>query len=491
MDDVDRGLRDLRREIDRLTNGGLIIAKDLDMRGYRILNIGNPEDFGDVPSQTQTEEAVADSGTGTGTSGGDVTGPGVSVAGAIAYFDDTSGTSLASGSATITSAGAISATSLALTTALPVTSGGTGRLTSTTAYGLLAAGTTATGAHQTLAAGATTEILVGGGASALPVWTTAQGTGAPVRATSPTLTTPNIGVATGTSLDLSGAMGVAATQSVWFGGLNAGARIRQNLSGNIVASVGGTDRWITTSAAVHPNTNGGLDLGLTGTRWGAGYFSGQVNAATFAASTSASIPKLSNLTTNGFVKTSGGDGTLSVDTTTYSTRPATAKVEITDGNASTFYSTTLVAMLPAARDTYPVTAGRTYRVKVLATISKTSGTSSHALVFGFASPPATWLFGGASTCFIGSSSTGPQHTAIAQSDAGFTTGTQLLAATSGTAAEDYRVQVEGIFTAGASGNIIPAFRWSANPGDGSTNGAGNVVWPTILEVEEIENYGGS
>ena len=76
---------------------------------------------------------------------------------------------------------------------LPVASGGTGRATSTTAYGLIAAGTTATGAHQTLAAGATTEVLVGGGASALPVWTTATGSGAPVRATSPTLVTPALG----------------------------------------------------------------------------------------------------------------------------------------------------------------------------------------------------------------------------------------------------------------------------------------------------------
>jgi len=71
---------------------------------------------------------------------------------------------------------------------LPVTNGGTGRATSTTAYGLLAAGTTATGTQQTLAAGLTTEILVGGGASALPVWTSASGTGAPVRAASPTIT---------------------------------------------------------------------------------------------------------------------------------------------------------------------------------------------------------------------------------------------------------------------------------------------------------------
>lgn len=78
-------------------------------------------------------------------------------------------------------------------TDVPVADGGTGRSTGTTAYALIATGTTATGAQQTLASGATTEILVGGGASALPVWTTATGTGAPVRATSPTLVTPALG----------------------------------------------------------------------------------------------------------------------------------------------------------------------------------------------------------------------------------------------------------------------------------------------------------
>lgn len=83
-------------------------------------------------------------------------------------------------------------------TEIPVltTQGGTGRSTGTTAYALVATGTTATGAQQTLANGATTEVLVGGGASALPVWTTATGSGAPVRATSPTLVTPLLGTPT-------------------------------------------------------------------------------------------------------------------------------------------------------------------------------------------------------------------------------------------------------------------------------------------------------
>lgn len=94
-------------------------------------------------------------------------------------------------------------------TDVPVTDGGTGRSTGTTAYSLIATGTTATGAQQTLANGAITEILVGGGVAALPVWTTATGSGAPVRATSPTLVTPALG--TPSSVVLTNATGLVAT----------------------------------------------------------------------------------------------------------------------------------------------------------------------------------------------------------------------------------------------------------------------------------------
>lgn len=74
--------------------------------------------------------------------------------------------------------------------AYTVAQGGSGRATGTTAYALIATGTTATGVQQTLAvAGATTDILIGGGTGALPVWTAATGTGAPMRATSPTAVT--------------------------------------------------------------------------------------------------------------------------------------------------------------------------------------------------------------------------------------------------------------------------------------------------------------
>jgi hypothetical protein len=66
-------------------------------------------------------------------------------------------------------------------------------------------------AAQMFNGGLTTQILVGGGASAFPVWTAATGTGAPVRATSPTLVSPTInGTVAFTSYTVSGVIGTAA-----------------------------------------------------------------------------------------------------------------------------------------------------------------------------------------------------------------------------------------------------------------------------------------
>lgn len=65
-------------------------------------------------------------------------------------------------------------------------------------------------AAQMFAGGLTTQILVGAGASALPVWTVATGSGAPVRATSPTLVSPTInGTVAFTSYTVSGVIGTA------------------------------------------------------------------------------------------------------------------------------------------------------------------------------------------------------------------------------------------------------------------------------------------
>ena len=127
---------------------------------------------------------------------------------------------------TPTSVNLANGTNLSLATGvagtLVVTNGGTGRTTGTTAYALIATGTTATGTQQTLANGATTEILVGGGASALPVWTTATGTGAPVRASSPSLTTPTMSSPTIT--------GTVTYDNASYSGLNANSAAAPTLA---------------------------------------------------------------------------------------------------------------------------------------------------------------------------------------------------------------------------------------------------------------------
>ena len=169
------------------------------------------------------DAATARATLGVGAGSGDAsTNTATSVDGEVAVFSGTSGKTLKR--ATISGIALLASGVLSAATAgtdyyapagtdVAVTDGGTGRSTGTTAYSLVATGTTATGAQQTLANGATTTMLVGGGASALPVWTTATGTGAPVRASSPTidvLTTTGICVSSGSNVTSANAMGALA-----------------------------------------------------------------------------------------------------------------------------------------------------------------------------------------------------------------------------------------------------------------------------------------
>ena len=145
-----------------------------------------------------------------------------------------------------------------LTGTLGIANGGTGRVTGTTAYALIATGTTATGAEQTLANAATTEILVGGGASALPVWTTATGSGAPVRATSPALTTPALGTPTAgvltscTGLPLT--TGVTGTLSA----ANGGTGVANNAASTLTIS-GSYATTLTVSAVTNATLPAGTN----------------------------------------------------------------------------------------------------------------------------------------------------------------------------------------------------------------------------------------
>lgn len=70
---------------------------------------------------------------------------------------------------------------------VPVANGGTG-IATTTAYGLIAGGTTATGNFQNASTGTSGQLYVSGGSASLGTWTSATGTGNIVKATSPTVT---------------------------------------------------------------------------------------------------------------------------------------------------------------------------------------------------------------------------------------------------------------------------------------------------------------
>jgi hypothetical protein len=67
----------------------------------------------------------------------------------------------------------VSSTILTSNSSVTIIQGGTGRNTSTIAYGLIAAGTTPTGVQQTLTTGTSGQILRSGGSGALPGWSTA------------------------------------------------------------------------------------------------------------------------------------------------------------------------------------------------------------------------------------------------------------------------------------------------------------------------------
>jgi len=100
--------------------------------------------------------------------------------------------------------------------------------------------------------GALTEILVGGGAGVIPVWTTASGTGAPVRADSPTfttqITTPDIEVTDDVLLADGAVIGITGNEVITF---NAAGSI--NFSG---ASVDVDGAFTATSVTSDANVAG-------------------------------------------------------------------------------------------------------------------------------------------------------------------------------------------------------------------------------------------
>lgn len=138
------------------------------------------------------------------------------------------------------------------------------------------------------------------------------GSGALVFATSPTFTTPVLGVATATSINKVAitAPATSATLTIADGKtLTTSNTITLTATDGSTLAIGaggtlGSAAYTASSAYEVPLT---FSTGLTR------------STNTITVNTTQNIAKLSNLTSNGFVKTSGGDGTLSVDTNTYLT----------------------------------------------------------------------------------------------------------------------------------------------------------------------------
>ena len=109
-----------------------------------------------------------------------------------------------------------------LTTPITVAQGGQG--SATLADGGLLIGAAA-GPVEVVAAGATTEILVGGGAGTNPVWATATGAGAPVRAENPVLVGPALGTPTsGTLTNCTGLPTSGLASQVFAAGIGIGGK---------------------------------------------------------------------------------------------------------------------------------------------------------------------------------------------------------------------------------------------------------------------------
>lgn len=130
----------------------------------------------------------------------------------------------------------------------------------------------------------------------------------------------------------------------------------------------GSGSWSTTTSQVlgrlvnYPNNNTDIvNIGSNSTTTGKFWFDPNVSLASFLGnlnfqfasgtaltlSGSAYLPKLGNLTTNGFVKTSGGDGTLGVDTNTYLTGSGAGVTAVSVASSNGFAGSSSGGATPA------------------------------------------------------------------------------------------------------------------------------------------------
>jgi len=241
-----------------------------------------------------------------------------------------------------------SSTTMSIGGTLVVANGGTG-LASATAYGIIAGGTTSTGAFQSVATGTANQILLSGGAAALPSWSTAT---YPASAG----TTGNILTSDGTNFVSSAPAGITISG-------NAGSVTGTSLTLNggttgLTTSGSSTTMSLTGTLAL---ANGGTNASLTASNGGIFYSTGSAGAI------------LAGTATAGQILRSGTSAAPSWSTTTY---PATNAVNTllyaSSANVMAALATANSAMLVTNSSGVPTWSGTMTDGQVI--IGTTSGT---------------------------------------------------------------------------------------------------------------------
>jgi fibronectin-binding autotransporter adhesin len=201
---------------------------------------------------------------------------------------------------------------------LTVARGGTGQTTFTSSQLLYGTGAGALASVATTTLSGNSQIalsqpisVIGGSASALSIVADSIGdtqlafnTGQNLTtASSPTFAALTLTAPLTVSSGGTGWASVSSGSILYGNGSGSLSTTTAGTAGQVLALLNGIPTWTATTTA---------GTGLT-------YTSGSFNV-----NTTQNIAKLSNLTTNGFVKTSGGDGTLSIDTSTYLTSALTS-----------------------------------------------------------------------------------------------------------------------------------------------------------------------